>query len=436
MVLGLDRVETLAASLGNPEQAYPSILIAGTNGKGSVAAILDTVFLQAGLRTGRYTSPHLVDWNERIAVSGEPIAETAFARALGEVYEGAEEIRATPFEAVTMAAFWHFRDQKVERAVVEVGLGGRLDATRLCRADIAVVTAIDLDHTAELGSDLNGIAREKAAIARPGSPLLLSPGTVPVRDTLLAEARHLGVEALGAEEVVRVEGGPAAGWGIEGWATWLGPFADLVRVDGEEGGFPWRLPLAGDHMLTNLNTALAVLGLLRREGLKISNQTIQAALARVSWPGRLQYVPGPPGSADLVLDVGHNPLAARFIAAELGRRAEDRDVTLVIAMARDKNVEGVLEPLLPLCLTVVATTWGGERALDSEAIATMAGAVAARVAPRVEVLVCPEPLEALAEATSRSGSGDLVVVAGSHMIVGPVLEALQTPAGRSLIWPE
>ncbi len=252
MQLGLERVTEFAHRLGNPERAFPSILIAGTNGKGSVAAIVDSILCEAGITAGRYTSPHLIDWPERITVGGREIAEEDLACALQAVAGDADELEATPFEAFTMAAMWHFREQGVEWGVIEVGLGGRLDATRLSDARITVITAIGRDHIGELGSDLPVIAREKGAIMRRGVPVVLGPGTAPVEEVLREEARSVGAPVTRAGERVALEAVRGPGWGQTGSARWS---------DGTED-FSWRFPLAGEHMVDNLATSLAVVSLL------------------------------------------------------------------------------------------------------------------------------------------------------------------------------
>jgi len=292
MVLGLERVERLARMLENPQESFPAVLIAGTNGKGTVAAILDSILTCSGLRTGRYTSPHLIDWNERITVAGEEISDEDLARALQSVSTGVEELEATPFEAFTMAAFWHFRQSGIERGVLEVGMGGRLDATRICSADLTVVTSIDRDHTSELGDELPEIAREKGAIARAGVPLLLGPGTDPVRSVLEEQAQELSAPAFRAVDLAQVEGMADADWGLRGEARLAGPAGEQQ----EELHIAYHLPLAGDHMLANLTTALGAVVLLRRSGVVIEKEAIVEGIARVDWRGRLQALPTPSGS--------------------------------------------------------------------------------------------------------------------------------------------
>ncbi len=419
--LGLERVGALAARLGNPERAFPAVLIAGTNGKGSVAAIVESILRAAAVRAGRYTSPHLLDWTERITVAGRPIDWAALARALQAVAPAAEELEATPFEAFTAAAMWHFRTEAITWAVVEVGLGGRLDATRLCDAAVTVVTSIGLDHIAELGSDPDAVAREKGAIMRSGVPAVFGAGTAPVRETLREQAGRIGARPYGAEELISVQACPDPAWGMQGEARWEGEAAELARRLGEPAEFAWRLPLAGFHMVSNLRTALAVIALLRARGIEVPTASLEAGISAVDWPGRMQLIPGSGGVPDLVLDVAHNPAAAEAVARSVSSALGSRPLWLVIALAGDKDLEGFLTPLLPLARGLVATRWAGERSRDPAEVAAAARRLAAAAGRALEIDTVPDPEKAVEAARSRLSGRGVVLATGSHMLVGPLL---------------
>ena len=436
MQLGMERVENLAARLGNPEQTFPSVLIAGTNGKGTVAALLDHILSAAGLRVGRYTSPHMVDWTERIAIGGVPIEEEDFVRALQAVSTEADRLEATPFETLTMAAFWHFRRVDLDWGVIEVGLGGRLDATRLCRAQVTVITTIGVDHTGELGSDLEGIAREKGSIMRDRVPAVLCPGTDQVRGILESQAAEQGSRVIPARELVDLSGGPDQPWGMSGSALWKGGAAQVALTQGEPERFEWTLPLAGEHMLNNLTTALAVVASMRDMGVSIPTDAIIEGVGSVRWPGRLQYITAPQGCPDLVLDVGHNPLAARVISREIQARTGGRLKRLVLALAAEKDLHGFIEPLIGWADTVIATRWDGSRARDPQEIALAVDKLAERLDLQVRVKTAPDPISAVEEATRGMDREGLVVVTGSHMLVGPILDVLDDGQGQERLWPE
>lgn len=436
MQLGMERVETLAARLDNPERAFPSIHIAGTNGKGSVAAILDSILSGAGLRTGLYTSPHLVDWTERITVGGTAITEEEFARALQALSTDVDRLENTPFETLTMASFWHFRKEGLDWGIIEVGLGGRLDATRLCRAEVSVITAIGIDHIGELGGDLNGIAMEKGSIIRRDVPVVLGRGTDRVRSVLLSQAGDVGAPVLLSEDTVDVTGGPDRQWGSEGSAIWKGVAADAARNSGEPERFDWQLPLAGAHMLDNLTTSLAVVSSLRRKGVFIPTDAIVSGIASVRWPGRLQCIASPPGCPDLILDVAHNPLAAEAISEEILARSPGRHRKLVVALAADKDLEGFLKPLIPLFEMTIATSLEDSRSRAPEEIVQTANRLAAELNLQMEITAVHDPVAAVADATCGLDEDGLVVATGSHMLVGPLLKVLGEDQDLRLLWPE
>jgi dihydrofolate synthase/folylpolyglutamate synthase len=316
---------------------------------------------------------------------------------------------------------------------VEVGLGGRLDATRICRAEVTAVTAIGVDHIAELGADPAGIAREKGAIARPGAPMVLGPSTQPVREVLEGQVAAIGTESVWAADRVGLEAVEDV-WGWRGRAIWQGPAAEVARQQGEEAAFDWRLPLAGEHMLRNLTTALAIVSCLRERGWRLPTPALATGIAALDWPGRLQLVASPPGRPALLLEVGHNTLAARAVAAHLARRPRAHR-RLVMAIASDKDAAGVLDCLLPGTEKMVATTWGGPRALPPEELARCALQQARSAGRDLPVETAPDPVTAVARAGRGLREDGLIVALGSHMLVGPLLAALRRPDAHSLLWP-
>lgn len=436
MHLGLSRIISLAERLGNPELTFPSILIAGTNGKGSVAAILESILRIAGFRSGLYTSPHLIDWTERIVVDGEPISDRDFASALQAVSADVDALEATPFETLTMAAMWHFRRSNIDRGVIEVGLGGRLDATRLCRTDVAVITSIDVDHVEELGRDIYGVAREKGAIMREGVPTVLGPGTGVVRDVLVEQAADIGSALVFAEERIKVVGYPDDYMGLAGSAVWLESAEDGELLEEESGSFEWNLPLGGAYMLDNLTTALAVISCLRERGELIPTRAVADGIGSVNWPGRLHYIHTPVGFPDLILDVGHNPSAAEAVSHELSAVAGKGPLRLVVAMAEDKDMEAFLEPLIECVDGVVTTTWGGSRARDPEDIAAVVGKAVGRMNREVDIQIARDPVKAIAVAASALPGEGVIVAIGSHMLIGPILAAIETAGVERLFTSE
>jgi dihydrofolate synthase/folylpolyglutamate synthase len=406
---GLETMEQLMDALGRPERASPSLLIAGTNGKGSVAAYVDAALRAGGRRVGRYTSPHLVRVNERIAVDGRAIGDAALARALLAVREAAARLvkagripaHPTYFEAVTAAAFVHFRWARIDVAVLEVGLGGRLDATNVADPLVSAIVSIDYDHEAFLGSTLEAIAREKAGVMRAGRTTVCGPLPPAARRAVAAEARRRGARLVAAHRGALVK---ATRTGLR--VAWPGRPA-------------WRglVPLPGRHQRDNLVTALGVLELARAAGLRFRRAGAARGLRSVSWPGRLQLVPGRP---KLLLDGAHNPAGARALAAHL--RGGPPFVLLFGVMA-DKDVASVAEPLFALAREVVLTRPRIGRAATPGAIAARTGTASAR-AHREDGVG-----RALRLARRLAGPDGLVVVAGSLYLVGAVLALLEPARG-------
>jgi len=403
---GLETMRALCAALGHPERAFPTLLVAGTNGKGSVVAYVDAALRASGLAVGRYTSPHLVRVNERIAVGGRDVGRAAFEAAVGRVRAAAARlVRArtipahpTYFEALTAAALDHFRRAGVDVAVLEVGMGGRLDATNVADPIASAIVSVEKDHEAFLGSTLDAIAREKAGVLRPGRATVVGPLAPEARAAVEAEAAAAGARLVDARDGVQTR--DAAG-GLEVQTprfTYRG-----VRV------------LAGAHQVDNALVALRLLEEARAAGLAVDLSAASAALGHARWPGRLERVIIE-GSPPLLLDGAHNPAAARALAAHL---APGPPFVLVFGVMADKDVEAMARILFPLARAVVLTRAPTDRAAAPEEIARRAGAAAAGAQQE------PDPRRALARAQRQAPPGGQVVVAGSLYLVGAVKRVLK-----------
>jgi dihydrofolate synthase / folylpolyglutamate synthase len=400
MKFGLESMRALMEELGHPERAWPSLLVAGTNGKGSVVAVVDQVLRDSGLRVGRYTSPHLVRLHERIAVDGRLITDGALERAVRRVRDAAEAlVRAgrlpahpTHFEAVTAAAFLHFAARQVDVAVLEVGLGGRLDATNVCDPVASAIVTIARDHEAQLGRSLVAIAREKAGVLRHGRTCVLGPLPAAARRAIGEAARKAGARLRDAtrEGLVR--------------ETALG-----LEVRTAERVHRGLLPLPGAHQVGNLRVALALLEEAERAGVRVRWPRVRDAVARTRWPGRLQTLAGRPV---VLLDGAHNPEGARALARHL---AGGPPFVLVFGAMADKDVPAMARLLFPLAERVVLTSVAQDRAASPRELARRAGAHA-----RGAVLAAT-PRLALARARALAGPQGRVVVAGSLFLVGDVL---------------
>jgi dihydrofolate synthase/folylpolyglutamate synthase len=408
----LENITVLMERLGRPDRTYPIVHIAGTNGKGSTAAFLESILRAAGFRTGLNTSPHLERINERIRINGEEVSDQIFAETFTRVQEVIEELLAagrlqahpTYFECVTALAFEVFARERVEFAVVEVGLGGRLDATNIVRPQVSVITRIDFDHENYLGHSLEEIAREKAGIVKAGVPVATAPQLPEVREVLRDKARELEATIVDTGEDFDLEREIAeAGCARARARAWAR--GEAVRL---APGLPGRF------QLENALNAAATARLLQARGYRITNQNIEQGIRSTEWPGRLERLQAGP---DVYLDGAHNPGAARELAQFLEENFARRRVYLIFGAMRDKSVDEMTGILFPLASEVIFTQPGTPRAVSANQLADLAGHHAARYT------VIRDAEEALESALAKARSDDAVFVTGSLYLVGQLRHA-------------
>jgi dihydrofolate synthase/folylpolyglutamate synthase len=403
----LENITILAERLGRPDRAYPSAHIAGTNGKGSTAAFLESVLRRSGFRTGLNTSPHLEKINERIRVDGEEISDQAFAeaftriQALNEELLAAGKLRAHPtyFECVTAMAFEYFASERVDFGVFEVGLGGRLDATNILTPLVSVITRVDFDHESFLGHSLAEIAMEKAGILKPGVPLILAEQWPEALEVIRARAGELGCPVIETRAAFRI----AREWTENGCSR--------ASVTENASGWSFELSpqLPGKFQIQNSLNAVAAARYLQKRGYRISDDAIAQGIAEAVWPGRLEKLQSDP---DVYLDGAHNPSAARELAAFLEQYLAGRKIWLIFGALRDKAVDEMAGVLFPLAAEVIFTQPRTSRAISVTRLAEITSHDAARFA------VVPEPEAALEHALNRAAPHDAIVVAGSLYLVG------------------
>jgi dihydrofolate synthase / folylpolyglutamate synthase len=406
VVLGLERMQAALAELGHPERRFRAVHVAGTNGKGSTCAMVESVLRTAGFRVGLYTSPHLVRFNERIRLEGADISDAALGHRLLQVLQRAPTAaELTYFELGTLVAFWHFAEEAVDFAVLETGLGGRLDATSTCLPMATAVTRVGLDHTEFLGDTLGAIAREKAGIFREGVPAVAASQEREAADVLLKEAAQVGAPLLreGVDFALAEKG------------------TELVYTHGARRLGGLVLGLSGEHQQHNAALALCLLDVLEDCGAAISEEARRRGLRMVRWPGRLEEVPGAPL---LLFDGAHNPQGVEALLRALDTTYAGRRVHLVFAAVRDKDVGRMLERLAPRMASITFTPLlNTSRGLAVEAYLLPAGPATVHRAPT--------PAAALDEAVARAAKEDIVLIAGSLYLLGAVkahLEAVQAPA--------
>jgi dihydrofolate synthase/folylpolyglutamate synthase len=421
MKFGLGTMRALVEEMGHPESAFSSLLIAGTNGKGSVAAYCDAALRASGLRTGRYTSPHLVRVNERITVDGREISGRDFAIAVRTVRDAAErlvrrgvlEAHPTFFEVMTAAAFEHFRRKRVEVAVLEAGLGGRLDATNVVEPAASAIVSIDFDHEVYLGRTLAAIAGEKAGVMRKGRPTVIGPLPDEARGRVLARSREVGARLVEAGRGARV-----ALARTRGPASRVGAPFDLRTPRATYHGLR---ALPGAHQRDNLLVAIRLLEEAGREGVSVDLRRLSAAVSHTHWPGRLERVAGDP---PLLLDGAHNPAGARALAAHL---RGGPPFVLVFGAMGDKDVRGLARELFPLAARIVLTRPRIARAATPEELVRRAGRLAAGAHREPSVARALAFARRLARA---QGAQARVVVAGSLYLVGAVQAILEREIER------
>ena len=412
--LDLRRMERLLAPLGHPQLRFRSVHIAGTKGKGSTAAMCEAILRAAGFHTGLYTSPHLHTFRERVRVDGrllkqeEVVALTEQCRPAIEAVEG-----ITTFEIITALGFLHFARQGVEWAVLETGLGGRLDATNVVSPDVTAITSLSYDHVELLGHTLALIAGEKAGIIKPGVPLVCAPQAPEAMAVIEEVCRQRQAELIlvGRDWRWQRRAGDFSGQTLDIWeeATGDRPPARHERL---------RIPLLGQHQLLNATMAVAVMETLRRRGLAIAEEAIYEGLARTRWPGRLEILQQHPF---VVVDGAHNPDSVARLVAALSEWFPHERMGLIFGASVDKDIEAMLKALRPLSDYVITTRSRHPRAADPRRLAEM-------IAPLLragQLLTVSESVaEAVQQALAWAQPADLVCGTGSLFVVGEVREAL------------
>lgn len=414
MKFGLEGIRSMAARLGAPQRSFPTVHLAGTNGKGSVAVMLAAMLEAAGYRVGLYTSPHLITFRERIRVGSELISEAEVLELSRRVWSAtAPDSPPTFFEFVTALAFLHFQKANVDLAIIETGLGGRLDSTNIIEPLVSVITNVSLEHTEHLGDTVEKIASEKAGIIKEGRPLVLGQPAGSAQDLILAVAaeKKSPTHLLGRDFTVLRQSLEAGGRSVISFqmGSWTPP--------------PLSLGLSGPHQVKNAALALAALQLLEAEGFKkAAEPALSQALAEASWPGRAEFFAagawppvGPTGRCPLMLDGAHNPAGALALAAMLDELAPRR-LHLVLGLMADKDIAGVMAPLIQradrLYLTRPAFSRAATPGLLWDKLAAAFGQ------PRQPTGLYLTIGQALSAAAAEAEAEDLVLLSGSLFTVG------------------
>lgn len=413
MKLGLENIRTLLSALGNPQNGYLKVQVAGTNGKGSVCAFLNSICLEAGVKTGLYTSPHLISITERIRINGADIGEDDFARISTHIRETAEkllakgelEYRPTFFEQVTAIALFAFAEAKVELAILETGLGGRLDATTAANAEIAAITRIDYDHQEYLGETIEEIAAEKAAIIRSDSLVCIGRQASAANAVILGKCKEVGVVPKTLDAASWAKNTPGVDFVVDSFKY------DEVEVS-----------LVGEHQFENAALAILITQELR-QFFPIHDETIFKGLATAQHPGRLEWTEYE--EVRVLLDGGHNPSGAEALAQYLNKYQPDAGIALVFGSMEDKDHSAMLEALLPFVKDVILTESGNSRSASASRLAD--SGILYRV--KEKVFMVDDILQAIDSAvqlvkTYPSTRHKFVLVTGSLYLVGEAKKIL------------
>jgi dihydrofolate synthase/folylpolyglutamate synthase len=394
----LSRMVTLMDSLGNPQRNYPCIHVAGSKGKGSVSAFCATALQTAGYKVGLYTSPHLRDFEERIQINWEPISREDFVELVDFLKPHIATIpKINTFEIATALAFYYFRKQAVDIAVIEVGLGGRLDATNVITPRVSVITALYLEHTNILGNTLSQIAYEKAGIIKPGIPVVLSPQREEARQmvTKIAIEKKAPLTQVGIDYTFETKHSCLESQTFTIQSVESGELSEI------------EIGLLGQHQVENASTAYVALQRLREQGIPISESAIQEGFAHTRWPARFEILNREP---PIVVDSAHNPDSARKLRETMDEYFPGRPLVLVFGVSEDKNITGMIQELNPGTRLFICSQSTHPRAMDSNALKDL-------VAPFGSRVVAINPVnEALEEAIRVAGSDAVVLVTGSIFV--------------------
>lgn len=418
----LARMHVFLESLGDPQSDYPILHVAGTKGKGSVSALCAQALQESGYRVGLYTSPHLQDYVERIQVNGTPISHTELVSLVEEIKPLVAAVpELTTFEITTALAFLHFSRQEVNAAVVEVGLGGRLDATNVCTPEVTVITSISYDHTYLLGETLAEIAAEKAGIIKAGIPVVVSPQPDEAREVIeqIAAERGAPLIQVGWDYLFKPLSSCLENQTLQVWQNPDIPpeqAQELAGDGGKQAPVNLTIPLLGAHQVENAATAYATLQVAHKNGLAVSKDAIRQGFVSTYWPGRFEILRRSP---PLIIDSAHNRDSAQKLSLTLEEYYPGSPVILVFGASEDKDIEGMYTELLPRVRQVVATKSTHPRAFDPHELAQIARKLGL---PAVSFSTIEE---ALAQAELYAEGSAVILVTGSIFVAAAAREVLR-----------
>lgn len=407
--LGLARIEKLLELMQHPERRYKTIHVTGTNGKGSTTAMIASMLSAAGIRTGMYTSPHLVNYTERMLINGEPVTRSGFAQAVDYTRQFVTVMTAdgsehpTEFEVITAAAFYYFAAAGVEYAVIEVGLGGLLDSTNVIIPEVSVITNVSIEHTDKCGDTIEAIAMHKAGIIKQGKPVITGASSKALEVIeRTADTKHSPVYRLGTEFFCSRVDNQLSGQTI----CWR-------QKDQEDFG-PFTLRLLGRHQLDNAALAIMAMRVLSHGDTRITSVAMMHGLETARWPGRFEWIAGSPG---FVIDGAHNPAGAETLRQALDEYFPDKNITFILGILKDKDQRGVIKALLRPGDTVIAVAPASERAAEPGELLALVSEIRS-----VKAVAASTLADGIEQAVTVAGTDSVICIAGSLYLVGPARE--------------
>lgn len=400
---GLDNISRLCRASGDPQDSYPVIHIAGTNGKGSTASMLQSILIEAGYKCGLYTSPHLVRFGERIRIGSQLISDDEASSMVDELRPIFEQTESTFFESATAIAFLYFARQAVDVAVIETGLGGSLDATNIVHPALSVFTPISFDHTERLGNKLSAIAADKAGIIKPGSPAVSSRQEEEALEQLKKRAVSLGCELHYAPEVALIVGGKS---------DYRGSEVSLRCPSRPEFGGSFELRLPGRHQWMNAQNVLTAAIVLNSRGFTLFPDVVKRGIENFRWDGRLQIISEEPL---IYYDVAHNPAAAEVVAQFFDEEFPGKPVRVILGIVQEKDIKGVLEKLALVARDFIFVELNNPRSMPPEKTADIARTL------NLKFSVIENPGEAIRKVVSDTGKEEIILITGSHYLGEDIL---------------
>ncbi len=423
---GLTNTRRLLNALGNPHLDFKVIHIAGTNGKGSTAAMIASILKSAGYKAGLYTSPHLIHLSERIQINGNPISKADLIKWAEELERITRDIdfkdsHPTFFETVTCLAFSYFSQNRIDWAVIEVGMGGRWDATNVCNPQVTVITNISLDHQEYLGQTLTEIAREKAGIIKPGCPLVSAETQEEVLAVIRKQCESVGASLYLVPELYSYEktNGQMKAL-LNTYPVDNIPKGPQITI--KRAGFPYltiTLPLLGDFQVQNTFLALEVIQRLREMDTRINDDAIKKGLDATVWPGRMQIASKSPY---IILDGAHNPSAAARMSEAIRTQFSYENLILVLGILKDKDIAGICREILPLASRIILSAPDSDRAASAEELYQIINE--SGLSEKQDILIVPHLAEAMIKARALAMEKDLILVTGSLYTIGEIMSHL------------